>query len=147
MWDKITYLWPNSNDAAVEVWEWISNSISHFTWINYQCLDWSQTMLVKGSQIQVDLVMPVMPLKWYCVVFIFSAFVKLSFKKMNTPVGTRGLKRLITIYLSSVCISLQLDGILLTKLQIDTCELFLCSSISPQMHYCSTPQLNLLGKV
>ena len=29
MWDKITYPFPNFNGAAVEVWEWISNFISH----------------------------------------------------------------------------------------------------------------------
>ena len=30
MWDKITYPFPNFNGATVEVWEWISNFISHF---------------------------------------------------------------------------------------------------------------------
>ena len=27
---EITYLFPNFNGATVEVWEWISNFISHF---------------------------------------------------------------------------------------------------------------------
>ena len=33
MWDKVTYPLPNFNGAtaAVEVWEWISNFIPHFT--------------------------------------------------------------------------------------------------------------------
>ena len=30
VWDKITYPFPNFNCAAVEVWEWMSNFISHF---------------------------------------------------------------------------------------------------------------------
>ena len=31
MWDKITYSFPNFNGCTVEVWEWISNFIPHFT--------------------------------------------------------------------------------------------------------------------
>ena len=31
VWDEITYQFPNFNGAAVEVSEWISNSIPHFT--------------------------------------------------------------------------------------------------------------------
>ena len=31
MCEEITYLFPNLNCATVEVWEWISNFISHFT--------------------------------------------------------------------------------------------------------------------
>ena len=31
MWDKITYPFPNFNGAPVEVWEWISDCIPHFT--------------------------------------------------------------------------------------------------------------------
>ena len=27
VWNEITYQFPNVNDATVEVWEWISNSI------------------------------------------------------------------------------------------------------------------------
>ena len=30
MWDEITYPFPNFNGATVEVWEWITNLISHF---------------------------------------------------------------------------------------------------------------------
>ena len=30
MWDDISYPFPNVNGAAVEVWEWISNSTPHF---------------------------------------------------------------------------------------------------------------------
>ena len=39
MWDEITYPFLNFNGATVEVWEWITNSISHFTGqvITYQC--------------------------------------------------------------------------------------------------------------
>ena len=31
MWDEITYPFPNFNGCTVEVWEWISNIIPHFT--------------------------------------------------------------------------------------------------------------------
>ena len=31
MWDKITCPFPNFNGCTVEVWEWISNFIPHFT--------------------------------------------------------------------------------------------------------------------
>ena len=31
LWDELTYLFPNFNGAAVEVWEWISNFIPHFS--------------------------------------------------------------------------------------------------------------------
>ena len=31
MWDEITYPFPNFNGAAVEVWEYLSNFILHFT--------------------------------------------------------------------------------------------------------------------
>ena len=39
VWDDITYLFPNSNGWTVEVWEWISNFIPHFTGhvITYPC--------------------------------------------------------------------------------------------------------------
>ena len=30
MWDEITYPFPNFNGSTIEVWKWISNSISHF---------------------------------------------------------------------------------------------------------------------
>ena len=30
VWDEITYPFPNFNGAAVEVWGWISDVISHF---------------------------------------------------------------------------------------------------------------------
>ena len=33
MLDEITYPFPNFNGATVEVWEWISNFITHFTCI------------------------------------------------------------------------------------------------------------------
>ena len=40
-WDEITYPFPNFNSATVEVWEWISNFIPHFTGhvITYPCWD------------------------------------------------------------------------------------------------------------
>ena len=31
MWDEIAYSFPNFNGATVEVWEWISKFIVHFT--------------------------------------------------------------------------------------------------------------------
>ena len=31
VYDEMTYPFPNSNGATVEVWEWIDNFISHFT--------------------------------------------------------------------------------------------------------------------
>ena len=39
MWDEITYSFPNFNGAAIEVCEWISNFIPHFTVhvITYSC--------------------------------------------------------------------------------------------------------------
>ena len=39
MLDEITYPFPNFNGSTVEVWEWISNFILHFTGhvINYPC--------------------------------------------------------------------------------------------------------------
>ena len=30
-WDEITYPFSNFNGGAVEVWDWISNFIQHFT--------------------------------------------------------------------------------------------------------------------
>ena len=32
VWDEITNLFPNVNGGTVEVYEWISNVISRFTW-------------------------------------------------------------------------------------------------------------------
>ena len=39
MWDEITYPFSNFNGCTVEVWEWISNFIPHFTGhvITYTC--------------------------------------------------------------------------------------------------------------
>ena len=39
MWDKITYPFPNFNNATVEVWEWIRNCMSQFIMnvITYPC--------------------------------------------------------------------------------------------------------------
>ena len=39
MWVESTYSFPNFNGSAVEVWEWISNLIPHFTGnlIAYPC--------------------------------------------------------------------------------------------------------------
>ena len=31
MYDEITYPFPNFNSCTIEVWEWISNFIPHFT--------------------------------------------------------------------------------------------------------------------
>ena len=43
MWDEITYLFPNFNGAAVEVWEWVSNAIPDFAGhaITYPCWEYS----------------------------------------------------------------------------------------------------------
>ena len=43
VWDEITYLFLNFNGATVEVYEWISNFIPHFTEhvITYPCWDQS----------------------------------------------------------------------------------------------------------
>ena len=51
VWDENTYLFPNVNGAAVEIWEWISNFTSHFIMdiITYPCWDSSKFILVKGS--------------------------------------------------------------------------------------------------
>ena len=51
MWGEITSPFPNFNGAAVEVWEWINNFITHFTGrvINYPSCDENQSMLVKGA--------------------------------------------------------------------------------------------------
>ena len=49
MWDEINHPFPNFNGGCtVEVWEWMSNLISHFMMdeITYPSCDWSQTMLV-----------------------------------------------------------------------------------------------------
>ena len=39
VWDESTLHFPNFNDAAIEVWEWISNFATHFTdqVITYPC--------------------------------------------------------------------------------------------------------------
>ena len=51
MWDKIIYPSQNFNGATVEVWEWISNFITHFAGhvITYPYWDWNEFMLVKGA--------------------------------------------------------------------------------------------------
>ena len=44
VWVKITYSFPKFNGATVEVWEWLSNFIPHFTWhvVTYPCLCWNR---------------------------------------------------------------------------------------------------------
>ena len=51
-WDEPTHPFPNSNGCTVEVWEWISNFISHFIMdvITYRCWDDSLSKLVKGTR-------------------------------------------------------------------------------------------------
>ena len=41
MWDEITHTFPNFNGCAIDVWEWISNFIPHFTVhvITYPCCE------------------------------------------------------------------------------------------------------------
>ena len=48
VWGEINYPFPNFNGATVEVWEWISNFIPHFTWhvITHPCWDQSYSVLV-----------------------------------------------------------------------------------------------------
>ena len=50
VWDGITYPFPNFKGATVEVWEWISNFITHFTVhvIPYPWWEESLCMVVKG---------------------------------------------------------------------------------------------------
>ena len=50
-WDEITGPFPNFNDEAVEVWEWIGNFILNLTrhMITYPCWDERWSMLVKGA--------------------------------------------------------------------------------------------------
>ena len=50
-WEQITYPFPNFNGCAVEVWELISNFVSHFIMdaITYSCWYSSWTMLVNGD--------------------------------------------------------------------------------------------------
>ena len=52
VWDKNTYLFPNFNGVAVEVWEWISNSTHTLLgiWFIHPCWDSSQPVLVKGAK-------------------------------------------------------------------------------------------------
>ena len=40
-WDEIIFLFPNFNCCTIEIWEWISNFIPHFTghMIIYTCWD------------------------------------------------------------------------------------------------------------
>ena len=43
VWDEITYPFPNFNGYTIEVWEWVSNIISHFLIdvVIYPCWDLS----------------------------------------------------------------------------------------------------------
>ena len=43
LWDEITYPFPNFNGCPVEVYEWISNLIPHFTGhvVNYSYWEYS----------------------------------------------------------------------------------------------------------
>ena len=56
MWGEITYPYPNFNGCTVEVWEWKSNLISHFTGlvITYPCWDlgFKSIHVSKGQSIQ-----------------------------------------------------------------------------------------------
>ena len=51
VYDEITYSFPNFNGCTVDVWEWMSNFVSHFTGcvITDPCWDLSSTMLVKWA--------------------------------------------------------------------------------------------------
>ena len=49
IWDEITYTFSNFNRTTIEVLEWMSNFIPHFTghMITYPCWDLSVSMLVE----------------------------------------------------------------------------------------------------
>ena len=47
VWGEITYPFPNFNGATVEVWEWISNFIPHFSGHVISYPRWGQSMLTK----------------------------------------------------------------------------------------------------
>ena len=51
VWDEIIYPFPNFNSCSVEVWEWKSNFIQHFTGHVVIYPNWDETwsMLVKGD--------------------------------------------------------------------------------------------------
>ena len=51
LWSEITYPFPNSIGATVEVWEWISSFIPYFIVdvITFPCFDKSKIMLVKRT--------------------------------------------------------------------------------------------------
>ena len=51
MWHEITYQFQNFYGATVEVYQWISNCLSHFTGhvISYPCWNLCWSMLVKGA--------------------------------------------------------------------------------------------------
>ena len=52
MWDEVIYPFPNFIGCTVEVWEWLSNFISHLSGqvITYPCRDWTSSLLVsKGG--------------------------------------------------------------------------------------------------
>ena len=52
--NEITYPFPYFNGFTVEVWEWVSNAIPHFTGhlISYLCWNKSLSMLVKPSGVR-----------------------------------------------------------------------------------------------
>ena len=60
MWDEIIYPNPNFNSATVEVLEWISNFVTHFTEhaISYPFWNLSYTMLLKGAQLYPSVSIP-----------------------------------------------------------------------------------------
>ena len=57
MWDEIIYPFPNFNGCTVEVWEWISNFIPHFTrhMIAYPCCDLKLNHVSKRGHRQLSL--------------------------------------------------------------------------------------------
>ena len=54
MWDEVAYPLPNFNGATVEVWEWISNFIQHFTGhvITHPWWDSNWSMSINGAPCQ-----------------------------------------------------------------------------------------------
>ena len=51
---EITYPFPIFNGGTIEVWEWITSIVPHFTRhvITYPCWDKSLTMLVKATEVK-----------------------------------------------------------------------------------------------
>ena len=56
-WDDITHPFQNFNGETIEIWEWISNFISHFTGyvITYLCWDYRKSILVNKAPVSLPI--------------------------------------------------------------------------------------------